>query len=107
MLRWWRNQPGFYLDATVGLGGHAEAFLETTPVSFRLLGVDRDPEALSLSGQRLKKFGDRLRLMRGNFCEADKLLKEGNWLPLQGALWDLGVSSLQLEDASRGFPLQR
>ena len=45
--------------------------------------------------------------MRGNFCEADKLLKEGNWLPLQGALWDLGVSSLQLEDASRGFSLQR
>jgi 16S rRNA (cytosine1402-N4)-methyltransferase len=83
------------VDMTVGAGGHAEALLQHGVR--RIIGVDRDPEALSIAAERLAPFGDRLRLVRSTFAEADL---EG---PVDGVLYDLGVSSMQLDRAERGF----
>lgn len=97
---------GLFLDATVGLGGHAEGILRTISARGRLLGIDVDPEALALSKERLEPFGDRVRLSRENFRNLGPLLEREKFFPLAGALFDLGVSSLQLDKRSRGFSLQ-
>ena len=86
------------VDMTVGSGGHAAALLEAG-VS-RLVGVDRDPEALALAGGRLSAFGDRVRLVAARFSEVDEDVVGG---PADGVLFDLGVSSMQLDRSERGF----
>jgi 16S rRNA (cytosine1402-N4)-methyltransferase len=93
---------GRYLDGTVGLGGHSMALLEAAEGRAELIGLDRDPEALARASERLAGFsGARLHNLRySRFAEA--VAAEG-WDGLDGALLDLGVSSLQLDDASRGF----
>ncbi|MEW5773818.1 MAG: 16S rRNA (cytosine(1402)-N(4))-methyltransferase RsmH [Thermodesulfobacteriota bacterium] len=93
---------GRYLDGTVGLGGHSMALLEAVEGRAELIGLDRDPEALALARERLAGFpGVRLHNLRySRFSEA--VAAEG-WDGLDGALLDLGVSSLQLDDADRGF----
>lgn len=93
---------GRYLDGTVGLGGHSMALLEAAGGRAELIGLDRDPEALSRARERLSAFpGVRLCNLRySRFAEA---LAEAGWDGLDGALLDLGVSSLQLDDAGRGF----
>lgn len=93
---------GLIVDATLGLGGHAEALLEHYG-SVRLLGIDRDPAALELAGRRLERFGDRVRLVRGRHEELVDILEREGIEEVDGVLADLGVSSLQLDDASRGF----
>lgn len=93
---------GLIVDATLGLGGHAEALLERYG-SARLLGVDRDPAALERAGRRLERFGDRARLVRGRHEELIEILEREGIEEVDGVLADLGVSSLQLDDASRGF----
>lgn len=96
---------GLYLDGTVGGGGHAEALLRRLP-RCRLLGVDRDPEALKAARARLAPFRDRARLERASFRRAAALpgvRAEG----LAGALLDLGTSSRQLDDDGRGFTFRR
>jgi 16S rRNA (cytosine1402-N4)-methyltransferase len=98
------ERGGFFVDATVGAGGHAEALLERGP-RIRLLGLDRDPEALDLAQERLKRFGPRVELRSENFADLDRAL-EGLPSP-DGVLADLGVSSMQLEDPSRGFSFRR
>jgi len=90
---------GYYIDATCGLGGHTEALLEATAPSGRILSVDRDPRALSHARERLARFGDRCRLVEARFSELADIIEE----PADGLLADLGVSSLQLDDADRGF----
>jgi 16S rRNA (cytosine1402-N4)-methyltransferase len=96
-------QPdGFYIDATLGAGGHAEAILRRLE-SGKLLGIDRDPAALAAAGERLRSFGDKLIAMHGNFAQIDALHAASGLPPADGLLADLGMSSLQLEDASRGF----
>ncbi|MFM8979839.1 MAG: 16S rRNA (cytosine(1402)-N(4))-methyltransferase, partial [Planctomycetia bacterium] len=90
------------VDGTVGLGGHAEAVLVTFPHA-RLLGMDRDPEALALAGQRLARFGERVRLVHGSYATLAAALAEAGWPAPQAVLLDLGVSSLQLDRAARGF----
>jgi 16S rRNA (cytosine1402-N4)-methyltransferase len=92
------------VDATVGAGGHARALLEAGR-EIRLIGLDRDPEALALARQRLAGFGDRVRLVESNFGELESVL-EGCPAP-DGILADLGVSSMQLEEPSRGFSFRR
>jgi 16S rRNA (cytosine1402-N4)-methyltransferase len=93
-------RPGaLYLDATLGLGGHAEAVLRAHP-QVRLLGLDRDPQALGLAGQRLAAFADRIRLVHAVYDELPEVLAGEQ---IDGGLFDLGVSSMQLDDASRGF----
>jgi len=96
--------PGVLVDATVGGGGHASALLETYR-ELRLVGLDRDPAALAAAGARLSSFGDRVTLARSPFSVLETVLDELGLgqEPLSGVLFDLGVSSPQLDLAERGF----
>ena len=90
------------VDATVGLGGHASAILEARSDA-RLLGLDRDAEALALARRRLEAFADRLRLVHASYADLGAILEaSGQEAPL-GILLDLGASSLQFDDPERGF----
>jgi 16S rRNA (cytosine1402-N4)-methyltransferase len=93
---------GTLVDATVGLGGHSEALLERHP-DVRLIGIDRDPAALERSRERLSRFGDRVTLVRGRHESLLEILKQSGIESVSGLLADLGVSSMQLDDAARGF----
>jgi len=93
---------GTLVDATVGLGGHASALLERYPRS-KLIAIDRDPAALERARERLAKFGDRVTFHRGRHESLIEILKQSNATKVSGILADLGVSSMQLDDASRGF----
>ena len=88
------------VDGTVGLGGHAEGLLDADP-AVRLLGIDRDPEALDYAARRLARFGERVRLVHGDYSELPSLLEESE--TVVGVLLDVGVSSLQIDTAERGF----
>lgn len=96
---------GRYLDATVGLGGHAEAILQASTPGGTLLGIDRDGEALALARQRLAPFGPRVTLVQGRYEELADLPGIGNGF--DGMLFDLGSSWLQLDSAERGFSFGR
>ena len=103
------ERGGLFVDCTVGLGGHAEALLARAPAA-RLLGIDRDPEALALARERLSPFGERARLVEGEFHRLAELVAAahgGAAPPLRGVFADLGVSSLQLDRAERGFSFRR
>lgn len=96
---------GCWLDATVGLGGHAEAILRASAPTGTLLGIDRDAEALALAGQRLEPFGRRVVLLHGRYEQLADLVGAGR--TFDGILFDLGSSSLQLDTADRGFSFGR
>jgi 16S rRNA (cytosine1402-N4)-methyltransferase len=96
------ERGGLFVDCTVGLAGHARALLERAPAA-RLLGIDRDPEALRIAAERLAPFGDRATLVEGSFDQVDRILAERGIARVAGMLADLGVSSLQLDSAARGF----
>ncbi|HHS98308.1 MAG TPA: 16S rRNA (cytosine(1402)-N(4))-methyltransferase RsmH [Chloroflexi bacterium] len=96
---------GTYIDATVGGGGHAEAILAASAPDGRLLGLDLDPHALEVAGRRLARFGGRVTLRRGSFARLTALAAD--FAPADGVLFDLGLSSLQLADSSRGFSFSR
>ena len=90
------------VDATLGLGGHAEHALASFP-DLRLIGLDRDPEALRLSADRLAPFGERVTLVHAVYDELPEVLAGLGHRHVQGILFDLGVSSMQLDEADRGF----
>ena len=92
-----------YLDGTVGGGGHAERILIDSSPEGKVLGLDRDDEAVVAAGERLHVFGDRVILRQGNFSAATEILKEIGWGLVDGVVLDLGVSSHQLESKERGF----
>ncbi|MEY9889605.1 16S rRNA (cytosine1402-N4)-methyltransferase [Catenulispora sp. MAP12-49] len=97
------ERPGaVVLDATLGLGGHSEAFLQRFP-GVRLIGLDRDPQALEASGRRLAPFGERATLVHAVYDEIPEVLERLGVAELAGTLFDLGVSSLQLDMRERGF----
>lgn len=99
---------GLIIDLTLGLGGHSRALLEKNPNIF-ILGNDRDSCALELAKQRLSDFGARFSCIRGNFGDVDLVLQKACGLgfdKISGILADIGVSSLQLDDLSRGFSFQ-
>jgi 16S rRNA (cytosine1402-N4)-methyltransferase len=97
------THPGAVLvDATLGLGGHAEAFLERFP-ELTFVGLDRDPEALRLSGERLAHYGDRVHLVHAVYDTIADALRSVGIHSVSGILFDLGVSSLQLDRVDRGF----
>lgn len=98
------ERGGFFVDATVGAGGHAEALL-ARGAEIRLLACDRDPEAVELARRRLARFGKRVEFLQGNFGEFDRVL--AGFPAPDGILADLGVSSMQLDEASRGFSFRR
>jgi 16S rRNA (cytosine1402-N4)-methyltransferase len=93
---------GLYVDATVGLGGHAAALLEREPRA-RLIGFDVDPEALAAAAERLRPFGDRAVLVHSPYTEIAGALRDLGAGAPDGVLFDLGVSSLQLDTPERGF----
>ncbi|MBE5767265.1 MAG: 16S rRNA (cytosine(1402)-N(4))-methyltransferase RsmH [Clostridiales bacterium] len=90
------KEGGLYLDGTLGGGGHSQAILER---GGRVIGIDRDPNAIQAASERLKAYGDRFRAVRGNFHDVKMLIDE----ELDGAVLDLGVSSHQLDVRERGF----
>ncbi len=96
------ERGGLFVDCTVGLGGHSEAILKSSPDT-RVLGLDLDPAALEYSRQRLAPFGDRFRAVQTNFRKLETVLREAGELDAAGILVDLGVSSLQFDSAERGF----
>ncbi len=98
---------GRYVDATIGPGGHARAILEAAGPGGRLLGIDADPQALTAAAERLRDFGDAVLLAHGNFRDIEALCEARRFVPVDGVLFDLGVSSLQLETPGRGFSFQR
>jgi 16S rRNA (cytosine1402-N4)-methyltransferase len=97
---------GFYVDGTVGAGGHAAGILQATAPDGRLLGLDVDPRALETSRQRLAPFGGRVMLVRSNYARIEKQVAALGWGPANGVLLDLGVSSMQLTHPERGFSFQ-
>jgi len=95
-----------YLDCTVGYSGHAEKILEASGPGSRLIGLDRDATAISASRKRLARFGDRAVLLHGHFMDLKQHLTANGIGQVDGILFDLGVSSLQLEEPARGFSFQ-
>lgn len=100
------GRGGLFVDATVGLGGHSEALLEASPDA-RLIGIDRDPQALERAARRLERFASRVRLVHANFQRFRQAMDSAGVAAggegVAGVLADLGVSSMQLETAERGF----
>jgi len=97
------ERPGaVFVDATLGMGGHSEAFLERFP-HVRLIGLDRDTDALRIAGERLAAFGDRVTLVHTVYDGIAEAVASAGVRRVDGILFDLGVSSLQLDVADRGF----
>jgi 16S rRNA (cytosine1402-N4)-methyltransferase len=102
-LEFLRVRPdGFYIDATLGGGGHAEAILKALH-SGKLLAIDCDPDAVGEARRRLEPYKERLMVFEGNFANLDEAMQASGQPRADGILADLGLSSMQLEDASRGF----
>lgn len=97
-----RRPGGLFVDTTLGLGGHAEALLQRAPEA-RVLGLDRDPQALALAGRRLEVFGGRVLLEHAVFDQLEEVLASLGIERVAGVLADLGVSSMQLDVPERGF----
>jgi len=94
------------IDGTLGAGGHSEGILEATGPNGRLLGIDRDEEAIIRTRQRLARFGERVTLRQGSFGELGAIAHELGFTSVQGVVLDLGISSDQLDAADRGFSFQ-
>ncbi len=90
------------VDATLGMGGHSRAFLERFP-GLTVIGLDRDPDALEIAGKRLAPFGARARFVHAIYDDIAEAVRSEGFDEVQGVLFDLGVSSLQLDRAERGF----
>ena len=101
-----RKDSRTYLDCTVGYSGHAEKFLEASGTASRLIGLDRDAVAIAASRERLAQFGDRVVLIHGHFMDLKQHLAASGIGLVDGILFDLGVSSPQLEESTRGFSFQ-
>src|SRR5436189_6024670 len=103
VLEWLRVRPnGTYIDATLGAGGHSEAIAKRL-TSGRLISLDRDAQALELAQERLKIFGAKVTLVHAQFSRIAEVAQELGIPGVDGALADLGVSSMQLDQAARGF----
>ena len=99
-----RIKPGGrYIDGTVGGGGHARGILVASAPDGELLGIDADPMAVALAGEQLAEFAGRVTVVQGNFADLEAIAEEHGFCPVEGILLDLGLSSLQLEAAGRGF----
>lgn len=99
--------PGkLIVDATIGTAGHAQEIIERIMPAGRLIGIDRDEASLAVADERLFKHSGAYKLIHGNFCDIDKILASLNIKKIDGVLFDLGVSSFQLDDPQRGFSFQ-
>src|SRR5262245_1663828 len=95
------ERGGCFVDCTLGLGGHAQALLERGAT--RVIGIDRDSEALAVARERLSGWGDRLELVHGDYRDLGSVLDARGLTTVDGILADLGVSSLQFDTDARGF----
>lgn len=100
------SRGGYYVDGTLGAGGHAWGILDASQPDGRLLGLDVDPQALALARERLAAFGDRAVIRQASYTTLSAQLAELGWPPVDGILLDLGLSSMQLDTAERGFSFQ-
>jgi len=100
------HRGGLYIDGTLGAGGHAWGILQASSPDGLLLGIDVDPQALQLAAAKLAEFGDRAIIVRSSYCNLLQEMKKLGWLKVDGVLLDLGLSSIQLDTASRGFSFQ-
>jgi 16S rRNA (cytosine1402-N4)-methyltransferase len=96
---------GVFVDCTVGLGGHSRALLEAGAT--RLIGLDRDRDALAIAAETLRPYADRVELVHADYRDLGRVLDERGLPAVSGALADLGVSSMQLDDERRGFSFRR
>lgn len=96
---------GWIVDGTVGLGGHTARLLEALP-DIRILAIDQDPAAAELARERLSPFGRRVRVRQGRISDLSRLIRKEQVEPVVGMLFDVGVSSMQLGSAERGFSFQ-
>ncbi|WP_320170913.1 16S rRNA (cytosine(1402)-N(4))-methyltransferase RsmH [Maridesulfovibrio sp.] len=104
VIEWLAPKPGgLYLDGTLGMAGHSSAILEAAGKDAQLAGLDRDEQALELAGTRLEPFGERAHRFHLAFSRFEAALDELGWDTIDGAVLDLGVSSLHLDRAERGF----
>lgn len=101
------QSPGFYVDGTLGAGGHARGILEASSPAGQLLGLDLDPRALEIARQHLQAFGSRAIIRQASYTTLQDQLWELGWTAVQGIVLDLGVSSMQLDQAERGFSFQK
>jgi len=100
-------QPGKrYIDCTLGSGGHAKAILEKIMPDGQLLGIDADPKAIEIAKTRLANYIESTIIVNDNFANLETICAESNFLPVYGILFDLGLSSTQLEASERGFSFQ-
>ena len=99
------ERGGLFVDCTVGLGGHTQALLEAG--ASKVLGLDRDRDALRIAGERLTAFGERVELVHADYRDLPRVLDERGVAGVAGALADLGVSSMQLDAEGRGFSFRR
>ena len=97
---------GTYIDCTEGEGGHSLAILDAEPRA-RLLGIDLDTQALRVARQRLERHLDSATLVQGNFAHLESIVRESGFMPADGVIFDLGLSSLQVETGSRGFSFRQ
>jgi len=103
VLEWLRVRPeGTYIDATVGAGGHSQTIAEKLSTG-RLISLDRDAQALELARERLRSFGAKVTLVVSPFSRIAEVVRELGIPGVDGVLADLGVSSMQLDQATRGF----
>ena len=98
---------GRYVDATLGLGGHSSAILAAAQPGGHLFGIDRDPNAIAIASQRLALYGDTVIVARGEFADVARICDAHGFRPVDGILFDLGVSSMQLDAPGRGFSFMR
>jgi 16S rRNA (cytosine1402-N4)-methyltransferase len=95
-----------YVDCTLGLGGHAQAILSSSYPGGRLLGIDADPEAASIARDNLYEYSNNITIVNDNFTNLEEICREYDFTGVDGILFDLGISSLQLDTPERGFSFQ-
>lgn len=98
---------GYFVDCTIGMGGHATAILERISPQGKLLGIDSDPEAIRIARTKLSDYQEAVVLTNDSFANLNAICKKYDFYPVDGILFDLGISSMQLDTAQRGFSFQR
>lgn len=101
------HDGGRYVDGTLGAGGHAAGILSASEPSGQFLGLDVDPQALALAADRLAEFGERAALKRASYAQLGAALEAQGWVAVDGVLLDLGASSMQFDQAGRGFSFRQ
>lgn len=100
------DKEGVYVDATLGMAGHTLKLLSILGPNARIIGVDWDPEMAAIAAKNTAGFGDRVKIIQGNFANIDEMMNRENIKNISGVLFDLGVSSLHFDKALRGFSLR-